>query len=126
MDLSFITRTEPPMPAESQREIEREIGGKISSPEGTHWICAYLGEELVGFGALKTKTKMLSHLYVYPAYRGRGIAGALIDRRIALARELGLPHVQISIKECRKPRYLALGFYDTSVRGRWHWMKLKL
>jgi len=106
--------------------IRSELGGIMSSDDSTYWIVAISGPDVAGFAALKTKRKMLCHLYVFPEFRRRGIARELIERRIGLARSLGLSHLKVAVRPGRVKHYEARGFTELYIRGKWHWMRLEL
>lgn len=107
--------------------VRSELGGVMSSDDDTHWVVALAnGDSVAGFAALKQRQKRLSHLYVLPMYRRRGLAGQLIEERIAIAREIKLPYVMTAVRPERTKHYTACGFHDAYRRGRWHWMRLYL
>ena len=107
-------------------KIRSELGGIMSSDDSTYWIVAMSDSVVAGFAALKEGKRMLSHLYVFPEFRQRGIAGELIELRIKLARSLRLPYLKVAVKPNRIKHYEGLGFTELYTRGKWHWMRLDL
>jgi len=106
--------------------VRSELGGIMSSDDSTWWVVTISDSEVAGFAALKAKKRTLSHLYVLPQFRRRGIAGELIARRIELARSIGLPFVKVAIRPSRIKHYVTNGFTELYTRGKWHWMRLDL
>lgn len=108
-------------------KIRKELGGPMSSYEDTVWFVAVDNEfadmgrrDVAGFAALKVDKRMLAHCYVFPQYRGRGLAARLTEARIAKAKELGLGKVNVILGEKAGGIYgRKYGFYRRLTRGKW-------
>lgn len=71
---------------------------------------AMMGETRVGVCVLQeTPAASLEHVWVDPAYHGRGIGRALVNRTLAHARELGLDRVQVQSDPFAEAFYVTLG-----------------
>jgi ribosomal protein S18 acetylase RimI-like enzyme len=63
---------------------------------------AFLGEQLVGMVTLKQVEPFLANLYtlyVLPEFRGRGIARALIQEAILVAKKQGITEISFTVME---------------------------
>jgi DNA-binding MarR family transcriptional regulator len=89
-------------------------------PPAGHLLLAWLDGEAVGCGALKrldAGTAEVKRVWVAPGSRGLGIAGKLMDRLEALARELGFRTVKLDTNKALTEAhalYHKLGYRDTS------------
>ncbi len=95
----------------------RHLENKYGEPYGRLYL-AYCDGELAGSIALRKlddKTCEMKRLYVYPEFRGRGIARRLVEKIIADSREIGysvmlldtLPFLENAIR-----LYKSMGFYE--------------
>lgn len=94
-----------------------DLRRKYGEPDGRLYLARWEGEAAgcVALHRLNSESCELKRLYVRPAFRGRGIAGALVKRILADAQEIGyrnmkldtLPFLTAAIAMYRK-----LGFYD--------------
>lgn len=81
------------------------------SPQETHYI--YYGDDRVGFVVTKRQTAqlLLDHLYILPAFQGRGIGAAVLQRVFAEADARQLPVRVGALRESDSNRfYLRHGF----------------
>jgi GNAT superfamily N-acetyltransferase len=79
-------------------------------------VCAYDGEQLVGFVRLAWDAGVHAFLLeptVLPGYRRRGIGRTLVARAVDVARERGLEWVHVDFDEELTPFYRACGFIPT-------------
>ncbi|MDR2945400.1 MAG: GNAT family N-acetyltransferase, partial [Candidatus Adiutrix sp.] len=65
----------------------------------------------------------VSNVFIYPEYRKRGLATALMQRLITLARERGVSRLDLSATEAGRPVYEKLGFSTDAAHTR---MQLRL
>jgi len=90
------------------------------APPGGAFILAeeagqYLG--CIGLRRLSADSGEIKRLYIVPASRGRGLGRVLVERIIAVARELGYRSVLLDTLPFMKEAqalYLSLGFQPTS------------
>jgi GNAT superfamily N-acetyltransferase len=88
-------------------------------PELRHaltYVCAYAGDELVGFVRLAWDGGIHAFLLeptVRPEYRRRGIGRTLVERAVAVARERGLEWVHVDYEPPLAAFYQACGFRPT-------------
>jgi GNAT superfamily N-acetyltransferase len=89
------------------------------APELQHaltYVCAYDGDELVGFVRLAWDGGIHAFLLeptVRPEYRRRGIGRALVERAVAVARERGLEWIHVDYEPGLAAFYQACGFRPT-------------
>jgi ribosomal protein S18 acetylase RimI-like enzyme len=57
-----------------------------------------------------TREGYLLNVYTRPAWRGRGVASALVDAAVADARALGLARIRLHATAEGQPVYAAAGF----------------
>jgi GNAT superfamily N-acetyltransferase len=108
----------------------KEYDGAIDPPSGAHKeseeklheamkteraVLALLAGQAVACGLYRAEREYMyfGRLAVLPAYRGRGIAGALIGYVEARASELGLPRVRLGVRLALphlRARYERLGY----------------
>ncbi len=80
------------------------------------WVCAYVGERLVGFvnvawdGAVHA---FLLDTTVHPDYQRRGIGMALVREATALAREGGAEWLHVDYADALEPFYRGCDFVPT-------------
>jgi GNAT superfamily N-acetyltransferase len=80
------------------------------------YVCAYAGEELIGFVRLAWDGSVHAFLLeptVRPAFRRRGIGRSLVERAVAVARERGLEWVHVDFEPHLAEFYRACGFSPT-------------
>jgi GNAT superfamily N-acetyltransferase len=63
---------------------------------------------------LKDLSAMLAGIYVYPEFRGRGIARELTERAIAWCKERGCVRVRLNASAMGRPLYESLGFVQAT------------
>ena len=63
---------------------------------------------------IKTQRPYLLNVYVYPAYRRRGIARLLTEVSVEWCRRQGFASVSLHASEFGRPLYAALGFKPTN------------
>ena len=63
---------------------------------------------------IKTQRPYLLNVYVYPAYRRRGIARLLTEVSVEWCRSQGFASVSLHASEFGRPLYAALGFKPTN------------
>ncbi len=108
----------------------KEYDGVIDPPSGAHTenaerireklnnehaLLALLGDQIVACVFYRDQDDYMyfGRLAVLPAYRGRGVASALIGHVEARARDLGLPSVQLAVRLALphlRARYERLGY----------------
>jgi ribosomal protein S18 acetylase RimI-like enzyme len=72
-----------------------KLPGDYASPAGR---LAFQGNEVVGCGALRPLSSdvcEMKRLYVRPAFRGKGVGGAMINALISAAREIGYQRMRL-------------------------------
>jgi GNAT superfamily N-acetyltransferase len=85
------------------------------SPPGGAYLVGFVGDTAVcgaGIKAFAPGTAELKRLYVAPAFRGRGLGGAVLKALEGAARELGYEAVRIDCQRCNWPMYLAAGYRE--------------
>lgn len=102
----------------SRREIVAENGAPIWDDDGKEWFVARRGRKVVGFAAIKPHAGHLSLVsaYVLPEHRRQGVYRALLDARIAVADERGLP-LKTTATAASVPALKRAGFKAVSSRG---------
>ena len=86
------------------------------APELEHalaYVCAYSGEELIGFVRLAWDGSIHAFLLeptVRPDYRRRGIGRTLVQRIVAVARERGMEWVHVDYTPDLRDFYRSCGF----------------
>jgi GNAT superfamily N-acetyltransferase len=134
---------EYPLAAEMRRQMSLEHDGDFDarSPDWRERYCAYFsakqgadqGQLFLAFDggkpvgmtivsvldhyrteAFGTKYAYVNGVFVYPEYRRRGIARALMSMAIAWARERGCSYVRLRASEQGRLLYEAMGFTATS------------
>ena len=81
------------------------------------WVCAFAGEELVGFAYLAwdgSQHGFLLEPTVLPGLRKRGIGKEMIQRLIDVARRKGLEWVHVDYDKSLEPFYQSCGFATTA------------
>jgi ribosomal protein S18 acetylase RimI-like enzyme len=74
-----------------------KLPGDYASPAG-RLALAFQGNEVVGCGALRPLSSdvcEMKRLYVRPAFRGKGVGGAMINALISAAREIGYQRMRL-------------------------------
>lgn len=77
------------------------------------YVCAYNGEELIGFVRLAWDGSVHTFLLeptVRPEFRRRGIGRSLVERAVAVARERGMEWVHVDYDPDLREFYRACGF----------------
>jgi ribosomal protein S18 acetylase RimI-like enzyme len=114
--------------AESERPtffstLHRYLTASLAEDSATAW-CAQSGDNLVACGLLTINAGpptpgdpsgrwgYLSRIYTAPAWRGQGIATALIREALAYARACGLGRVMLTATPSTRGLYRSLGFHD--------------
>ena len=84
-------------PSGAHHETEEKIRQKLMTDRA---VVAHVGDQAVACVLYRDEGDHLyfGRLAVLPAYRNRGIAGALIDYVEERARELGLPRVRLGVR----------------------------
>jgi len=80
------------------------------------FVCAYAGEELIGFVRLAWDGSVHAFLLeptVRPDFRRRGIGRTLVERAVAVARERGMEWVHVDYEPHLRDFYRACGFAST-------------
>lgn len=80
------------------------------------FVCAYSGEELIGFVRLAWDGSVHGFLLeptVHPDFRRRGIGRALVERAVKVARERGMEWVHVDYEPHLHDFYQACGFVPT-------------
>lgn len=85
------------------------------------FLVAEVGDRVVGHGVLwwMADEGELANLAVHPAAQGSGVAGALLDRLLDGAREVGLGHVYLEVRvsnEVAFRLYRSRGFREVGLR----------
>jgi GNAT superfamily N-acetyltransferase len=60
-------------------------------------------------------------MYTTPAWRGRGLAGSLLDKLAEEARRRGVGRLFLAASKMGRPVYLKFGFQESN-----HWLELDL
>jgi GNAT superfamily N-acetyltransferase len=99
-------------PSGAHKESAENIRGKLATD---HAVLALLGDQALAcvFYRDEGDHMYFGRLAVLPAYRGRGIAGALIGYVEARARDLSLPSVRLGVRVALpqlRVRYERLGY----------------
>jgi predicted N-acetyltransferase YhbS len=99
-------------PSGAQRETVDKICQKIATE---HAVVAQVDDQVVACVFYRNEGDYMyfGRLAVLPAYRSRGIAGALIESVEARARELRLPRVRLGVRVALpnlRARYERLGY----------------
>lgn len=74
-------------------------------------VVAELNNIILGFGVLKLNGNLLpklSDLYVKENYRGNNIGSNIIKKRENIARDLGFPHIYVSVDPIENPKMINL------------------
>jgi len=100
------------------------FGGLIGSGKGAVFV-AFAAELPVGMGAVYRLTNhrseiyeqpsgFVTHVYVKPAYRRRGVAAVITSRAVTWAKSHGCIVVRLRPSSMGKPVYESLGFRQTN------------
>jgi len=91
--------------------VPRDDEWNEKDPLSTHFV-AMDGDDLVGYTRLirNGRGAQLRQVAVYPAYRFRGIATALVEGAVVAARELGLELAFLNARENAVSLYERVGF----------------
>ncbi len=92
---------------------------KYGLPEGKLYLALWDGEPAgcIGLRRLDDQNCEMKRLYVRPAFRGRRIGSALVQRIVADAKEIGYSHMLLDTLpfwERAIGMYRAMGFYEIS------------
>lgn len=93
-------------PYDFRPELERALA----------YVCAYAGEELIGFVRLAWDGSIHAFLLeptVRPDFRRRGIGRSLVERAVAAARERGMEWVHVDYEPELREFYRVCGFRPT-------------
>ena len=80
-----------------------------ASPEQIRLV-AEIGGEIVGIGEIVPDLNELRACYVVPKVARKGVGSALVREIEQIARERGLPHLQLDASLTSEPFYLSLGY----------------
>jgi predicted N-acetyltransferase YhbS len=99
-------------PSGAHKESAEKIRAKMATD---HAVLALLDQRVVGCVLYRDESTYMyfGRLAVLPEYRGRGIAGALIEHVEARANEHGLPRVRLAVRIALprlRARYERLGY----------------
>jgi predicted N-acetyltransferase YhbS len=99
-------------PSGAHKESAERIREKMATDRA---VLALVGQQPVGCVLYRDESTYMyfGRLAVLPEYRGRGIAGALIEHVEARASELGLPRVRLGVRLALprlRARYERLGY----------------
>lgn len=115
-------------------ELEAATRELIENPEAGALFVAAAGEEIVGVLATSWQHALhvpgrygtVQDLWVDPAWRSRAVGRALLEALFALAREQGIPRIEVGLPqesfaaiEATESFYLANGFAPLGPRMRW-------
>jgi len=100
--------------------VREEIGWRISVLDGDRWYAAFIDGENAGAGCLRIHgvRAILSHAYVWPFMRHRGVHRELLTRRLSDASILGCVLAISHVSPAAVRAFEALGFVSKSKRGR--------
>ncbi len=89
-------------------------GVEVSYDLGARNYVAYIGDQPVGAGTLFRRGQMggIYNMCTLPAYRGRGVATAIIAASLADASRLGCAYVGLTPTTQGRPLYEKLGFTE--------------
>jgi GNAT superfamily N-acetyltransferase len=104
-----------------ERLIEHFSAGIAGGSQG--WLVAAAGHERVGTAAAfmlasvlgdvqRRRTAVLAGVYVFPAYRRRGLARLLVAAALDWCRQHGCTEIRLQASEAAEPLYRTLGFED--------------
>ncbi|MEH6697241.1 MAG: GNAT family N-acetyltransferase [Brevundimonas sp.] len=93
-----------PAPVSPETVHARTMDGRL-----TMVACAPTGQRLA-YGDLEPNGH-IDHLYAHPDAAGRGVAKALLDRLIEVARESGISHLHVEASELARGLFERAGFY---------------
>lgn len=97
-------------------EVEH-LAEKYSPPDGRLYLAKVGGKAAacIGLRRLDETRCEMKRLYVRPEFRGRGLAGTLVQKVLADARELGYAHILLDTMPQLASAvrlYKSVGFYD--------------
>ena len=104
-----------PAPADAASVHARAGDGRLTL------VAVDAGDQVLAYGDLEADGHV-DHLYARPDAAGTGVAGALLDRLIAAAREMGAGRLYVEASELARPLFERKGFAvvrrrDFEVRG---------
>lgn len=88
---------------------------KDFSPPGGAYLVGFVADEPACGGGIKDLGEgraELKRMYVAPRFRGRGLAGRLLESLEGLARELGYSAIRLDSWSPSKGLYLAAGYHE--------------
>ena len=93
-----------------------EIDTQYNSPAGALTLIGHHGEFIgcAGIRRFQNKIAELKRMYIQPGYRGLGLGKILLEKSIALAKEIGYERVRLDTMQSMviaSQMYQKLGFY---------------
>ncbi len=115
----------PPV-SDMDQELYRYFKEKMEQGDLVQWIAEEEGE-LVATGAIifmdfppnffdvSGRKGYIANMYTADAYRGRGLAGQILERLEAEAKERGVVNLLLFASEAGRRAYVKSGFKETSI-----------
>lgn len=88
------------------------IAEEDGSFAGTGGICLHIHPP--SYAVPNGKSACLLNMYTRPEFRGRGVAGKILEQLVRKAKELGCFKVYLNASDMGKPLYQKFGFKDVS------------